>query len=127
MIPVKFSQVVKYGGHSLAPSGSVNLTFKADYSELVKTIQLNQLLNNDVTVKARIPGTDTKLMLGVFRISSLKTDGDGSSTIKLCGLNTFVEMDSLNLLPTKQDDTEYFVVRYESEIEEEEGEEDEQG
>lgn len=110
----------------MAPSGSVNLTFKADYSELVKTIQLNQLLNNDVTIKARIPGTDTKLMLGVFRISSLKTDGDGSSTIKLCGLNTFVEMDSLNLLPTKQDDTEYFIVRYESEIEEE-GEEDEQG
>jgi len=120
MIPIKVSQVVKYGGHSLAASGSVNLTFKAMYSELTKTIQLHQMLNNDVTVKAKLPGQAKPIMLGMFRISGLNTSGDGCSTIKLNGLNTYVEMDNLNLLPTKQDgDDDLFIVRYEAEIEEE--------
>lgn len=120
MIPIKVEQVVKYGGHNLAASGSVNLTFKAMYSELTKTIELHQMLNNDVTVKVKLPGRPGALTLGVFRINGLNTSGDGCSTIKLNGLNTFVEMDNLNLLPTKQDgDEDLFRVRYEAEIEEE--------
>lgn len=119
MISIKVDQVVKYGGHSLAASGSVNLTLKAMYSELTKTIQLHQMLNNDVVVKAKIPGTPGTLKLGMFRISGLNTSGDGCSTIKLNGLNTYVEMDNLNMLPTKQDGEELFRVRYEAEIEEE--------
>lgn len=123
MIPIKISQVVSYGGHSLASSGSVNLTLKGTYSELTKTIQLHQLLNNDITVKAKVPGYGP-MSLGLFRIKSLSTSGDGCSTIKLNGLNTFVEMDNLNMLPTKQDDDgDYFIVRYEAEIDEE-GEEE---
>lgn len=125
MIPIKVQQVVKYGGHSLAASGSVNLTFKAMYSELTKTIELHQMLNNDVTVKAKLPG-GRAIKLGIFRISGLNTSGDGCSTIKLNGLNTYVEMDNLNLLPTKQDDEELFVVRYEAEIEEENEEDGEE-
>lgn len=125
MIPVKVRQVVKYGGHSLAASGSVNLTLKADYSELTGTMQLYQMLNNDVTVKARMAGQKKPIPLGVFRINGLNTSGDGCSTIKLNGLNMYVEMDNLNLLPTKQDETEVFIVQYETEIEEEEdGEQD---
>lgn len=123
MIPIKISQVVSYGGHSLAASGSVNLNLKATYSELTKTIQLHQLLNNDITVKAKVPGYGP-MSLGIFRIKSLSTSGDGCSTVKLTGLNTFVEMDNLNMLPTKQDDGDYFLVRYEADVEEE-GEENE--
>lgn len=125
MIPINVSQVVTYGGHSLAASGSVNLTLKADYSELVKTIQLFQLLNNDVTVKAKIPGESKPIQLGIFRINGINTSHDGCSTIKLNGLNLYVEMDNLNLLPTKQDENELFTVRYEAEIEEEENEDEE--
>lgn len=124
MIPIKISQVVSYGGHSLAASGSVNLTLKADYSELTKTIQLHQMLNNDITVKARVPGTPP-MTLGIFRIKDLRTSGDGCSTIKLDGLNIYVEMDNLNLLPTRQDGDDRFQVRYEAEIEEEEEDDDE--
>lgn len=124
MIPIKVEQVVSYGGHSLAASGAVNLTFKANYSELEKTIELHQMLNNDATVKAKLPGRKNALMLGVFRIKALNTDGDGCSTIKLNGLNTFVEMDALNMLPTRQDSgDECFRVRYEAEIDLEDGEE----
>lgn len=119
MKSITVSQVVEYGGHSLAASGSVNLTLKAMYSELTNTIMLHQMLNNDVTVKAKLPGHNKPITLGVFRINGLNTSGDGCSTIKLNGLNTFVEMDNLNLLPTKQDDDKLFRVRYEAEIEEE--------
>ena len=45
---IKVKEVVKYHGHSLSANGSVNLTFKAGYSELTKTIQTFQMLNNDV-------------------------------------------------------------------------------
>ena len=45
---VKVKEVVKYGGHSLSANGSVNFTLKASYSELTNTIQLMQMLNNDV-------------------------------------------------------------------------------
>lgn len=125
MIPIKVTQVVKYGGHSLAASGSVNLTFKAMYSELTKTIQLHQMLNNDITVRAKLPGQARSITLGMFRINGLNTSGDGCSVIKLNGLNTYVEMDNLNLLPTKQDgDEDLFVVRYEANIEEEDEDED---
>lgn len=123
MRKIKINQVVQYGGHSLAASGSVNLTLKANYSELTKTIQLHQMLNNDVDVKAKMVDR-SPMDLGIFRIKALNTDGDGCSTIKLNGLNTFVEMDNLNLLPTKQDeDMADFIVRYTAEIEEEEEEE----
>ena len=53
---VKVKEVVKYGGHSLSANGSVNFTLKAQYSELSNTIQLMQMLNNDVSIKAKIPG-----------------------------------------------------------------------
>ena len=121
--PIDITQVVTYGGHSLSATGSVNLTFKAMYSDLDKTIMLHQLLNNDITVKAKLPGRKKPIMLGIFRIKHLDTAGDGCSAIKLNGLNTFVEMDNLNLLPTKQDgDEELFTVRYEAEVEIEEDE-----
>ena len=52
---VRVKEVVEYGGHSLSANGSVNVMFKADYSELPNSIQVMQMLNNDVTIKARCP------------------------------------------------------------------------
>lgn len=48
---VKVKEVVKYGGHNLSANGSVNLTMNASYSELVNSIQVSQMLNNDVASK----------------------------------------------------------------------------
>ena len=44
MKQIRVREVVKYGGHSLSANGSVNLTLKADYSELVNTIQVQQMV-----------------------------------------------------------------------------------
>lgn len=120
---VKVKEVVKYGGHSLSANGSVNFTLKASYSELPNTIQMMQMLNNDVTVKAKLP-TGKPMKLGMFRIKQIIIDGDGESTLKFNGLNDYIEMDNLNLLPLNNDDNKEFVIMMEAEIEieEEEGE-----
>ena len=122
---IKVKEVVKYGGHSLSANGSVNFTLKASYSELTKTIQLMQMLNNDVNIKAKLPA-GKPMKLGMFRIKQIVIDGDGESTLKFNGLNDYIEMDNLNLLPLNNDDNKEFVIMTEAEIEveEEEGEND---
>lgn len=120
---IKVKQVVKYDGHSLSSNGSVNFKLRASYSELVNSIKLMQMLNNDVTIKAKIPGSKV-MKLGIFRIKQIVFDGDGESKITLNGLNDFIEMDNLNLLPLKNsEETNEFQVLYESNVEDEENEE----
>lgn len=120
---IKVREVVKYAGHSLSANGSVNFTLKASYSELTNTIQLMQMLNNDVFIKAKLPA-GKPMKLGMFRIKQIMIDGDGESTLKFNGLNDYIEMDNLNLLPLNNDDNKEFVVMMEAETEEEEGEND---
>ena len=120
MKQIKVKQVVKYGGHSLSANGSVNFTLKAAYSELVNTIQAMQMLNNDVVIKAKVPGSKP-MKLGMFRIKQITVDGDGESTIKFNGLNDYIEMDNLNILPTNGDENKMFTVMMEADV----GEEDE--
>lgn len=121
MMNVKVKEVVKYGGHSLSANGSVNFTLKAQYSELPNTIQLMQMLNNDVNIKAKVPG-GKPMKLGFFRIKQIVIDGDGESTIKFNGLNDYIEMDNLNLLPLNTDENKEFVVLMEADIETDEDE-----
>ena len=123
---VKVKEVVKYGGHSLSANGSVNFTLKAQYSELSNTIQLMQMLNNDVSIKAKIPN-GSPMKLGFFRVKQIVIDGDGESTIKFNGLNDYIEMDNLNLLPLNSDENKEFVVLMEAEIETDEMEDIEDG
>ena len=116
---VKVQVVVTYGGHSLSANGSVNFTLKAGYSELTKTIQTMQMLNNDVIIKAKTPGEKAK-SLGYFRIKSINVGGDGESVLKFVGLNDSVEMDNLNMLPMNDSDSKEFIVMMMAEIEIEE-------
>lgn len=116
---VKVKEVVKYGGHNVSANGSVNFTLKASYSELTNTIKIMQMLNNDVNIKARIPGS-SPMKLGSFRVKQVVIDDDGESVIKFNGLNDFIEMDNLNMLPMNDSDNKEFVVLMETEINEEE-------
>ncbi|MGL5920455.1 MAG: hypothetical protein ACRCZQ_08145 [Bacteroidales bacterium] len=110
--------MVSYGGHSLSANGSVNLTLKANYSELTNTIGVMQLLNNDVSIKAKASGKAVKL--GIFRVKQIAVDGDGESKLKFTGIDQYVEMDSLNKLPLATEEIKEFAVLYESTIESEE-------
>lgn len=118
MSNIKIKEVVKYGGHSVSANGSVNLTVKANYSELVSTIKLTQLLNNDITIKAKVPGHNP-IKLGIFRIKNITIDGDGESTLKFNGLNDYIEVDNLNMLVMNDSDTKEFVTLMEADVEEE--------
>ena len=82
---LKVKQVVQYGGHSLKANGSVDFTLKAAYSELVNTIQTMQMLNNDITIKAKV--NKKVLSLGIFRIKQIIIDGDGESKLRFNGLS----------------------------------------
>lgn len=118
---IKVREIVKYGGHSLSANGSVNFTLKASYSELTNSIKLMQMLNNDVSIKAKVPGGKA-MKLGIFRVKQIIIDGDGESILKFNGLNDYIEMDNLNLLPLSTDENKEFAVLMEAEIEEEENE-----
>lgn len=116
----KVKAVVINGGYNVSANGSVNIKFIAGYSELVNTIKLQQMLNNDVTIKARIPYPNGKpqiLKLGVFRVKSTTIDGDGESKIQFNGLADYVEMDNLNLLPLATSEVKEFNILMEAEIE----------
>ena len=115
---IKVKQVVTYGGHSMSANGSVNLTLKSAYSELTKTVQQLQMLNNDVNIKAKLPG-GKPMKLGAFRIKQIAIDGDGESVLKFNGISDYIEMDNLNLLPLNSDESKEFIVMLEAEIESE--------
>jgi len=121
---LKVKEVVTYGGHSLKANGAVDFTLKAGYSELPNSIKLMQMLNNDVNIKAKVPGEKPK-KLGMFRVKQIVVDGDGESVLKFNGLNDHIEMDNLNMLPLNDSETKEFVVLMTAEIEEEDGEEEE--
>ena len=119
---LKVIEVVTYGGHNVSANGSVNLTLKASYSELVNSVALLQMLNCDVNVKAKMP--DKKpIPLGMFRIKDVDIHGDGCSVIKLNGLSDFIEMDNLNNLLIADTETKEFKMLAVAEAEEETAEE----
>ena len=113
---LKVMQVVTYGGHSLSSNVSVSLTLKAEYSELTKTIQVIQMLNEDVAVKAKLAG-QKPMKLGSFKIKDIKIDGDGESVLKFAGISDYVEMDNLNLLPLANEENKLFQILLECETE----------
>lgn len=115
---VKVQEVVKYGGHNLSANGKVGLTLNANYSELVNTIQVSQMLNNDVNIKAKMPGKKA-MLLGSFRVGKIEIFDDGESRLKFNGLSDYVEMDNLNSLPLKDEDIPEFKILIEADIEEE--------
>ena len=117
---VKVQEVVKYGGHSLSANGKVGLTLNASYSELASSIQVSQMLNEDVSIKAKLPGKKA-MMLGSFRVGKIEIFDDGESRLRFNGISDYVEMDNLNSLPLRDEDVSEFKILMEAEIEEVQG------
>lgn len=118
---VKIKEVVKYDGHSVKANGSVDLGFKAMYSELTNSMQVLQLLNNDVTIVAKFPSMKP-ISLGMFRVKNVLFDGDGESKLKFNAISDNVEMDNLNNLVS----VEEFQIMMQAEIEVEESEDNDE-
>lgn len=122
---IQIKQIVEYGGHNISSNGSVNLTVKSAYSELVNTIKLMQLLNNDITIKAKTPNSKP-FNLGVFRIKNISVSDDGESKIKFNGLSDYIEVNNLNSLILSDDEVKEFAILLKGEVEDEEGDSDEE-
>lgn len=124
---LKVKQVVTNAGYRVTANGSVSISFAAKYSELTNTIKLQQLLNNDVEIKAKVPtgtGKPQVLNLGNFRVKRTTIDDDGESKMEFNGITDYIEMDNLNKLPLNSDDVKEFTILVTAEIESEDGEDD---
>lgn len=115
---VKVKEVVRYGGHTIRANGVVDISFDAAYSELTNSVMMLQLLNNDVSIKAKIPGKKA-FHLGGFRVDRLQVDNDGESHIKFRGVTDYIETDNLMMMPLKGDDVPDFQILVEGEVEKE--------
>lgn len=117
----KVKGMYAYRGHKVSANGSVNLTLIGKYSQLTSSVQLLQMLNNDVTIQIKM-GSDKPFKIGSFRIKNIAFDDDGESIIKLNSIADFVDTDKLNNLITKDE----FNVLFSADIEEEEDDESEE-
>lgn len=116
---VEIKAIAQYGGHSMKPNGVTELMLKFDYSELTDIIMLQQMLNNDISIIAKMPNDSKAMKLGVFKIKSTNIASDGCSNVRFFSSVDFVESDNLNKLVT----TDQFKIRCNANIEiEEEGE-----
>lgn len=113
---ISIQQVVRYGGHSISRAGLTAVTFVADWSELVGTIQTLQTLGEDITIGVKVAGRKAA-KLGVFKVKSITTNGEGVSKLKFEALRDQVETDALDSLPLMQDDVPVFKVLYKATIE----------
>ena len=109
---IDVKEVVSYKGHSIKANGNVDLSFSAMYSEMVNSMKVLQMLNNDVNVFAKKPN-EKPIPLGMYRIKEVKFDGDGESTIKFNSIDTSVELDNLAKIIT----SDQFQIRMIAEVE----------
>ena len=116
---IDFKVVAKYNGHQVKPSGAVDLNLVCEYGEMRNTIQLLQLLSNDIKLSVKKP-SEKPFKIGTFRLQALNYDHDGQAKIRFNSMTDFVEVDELNrLIPDEKEDR--FVVRFAAEVELEEG------
>lgn len=114
---VKVEQVVTSGGYSINGNGITMVTFKSKYGELVNTVNMLQLLNNDIDVYATVPGEKEKMIGNNFRMKQVVVDGDGEQTVKLQGVSEFTDVSELTALPFKNSEIPEFRIKLESSIE----------
>lgn len=97
MEKIKVGLEAQYNGHSIKKNGSVDLSFKIPYSNLMDCVKLLQLLSVNIHVKANINGI-RKFPLGTFYLDKLVIDREGESTIKFNSEIDSVELDNLTEL-----------------------------
>lgn len=114
---VEVDVVCTFAGQSMNANGTTSVSFGARYDELVNVMQLCQLMSNDVTIIATVPGSDPVSLATYFRLQEIKISGDGSSVMKFKGSTSFADNDMISSLPNKQSDIQQFRVKFKAVIE----------
>lgn len=94
---IRFKAIGTYHGHSVRNNNSVDLSFKFGYDELVNSIKLIQLLNENISISAKA-GDHKPFSLGVFMIKDIKVDHDGQVVAKFNSQTDYVELDNFKYL-----------------------------
>ena len=115
MKTVTVKEIVNYKGHSIKANGIVDLSFSAMYDEITNSIKCLQMLNNDISILAKLPD-EKPIKLGIFRINSINFDHDGESNLKFKSIDDAVELDNLSKIITN----EKVQIKMDAEIDEEE-------
>lgn len=123
---IEVEQVVTSGGYSISANGVAHVTFKSKYGELVNTVNMLQLLNNDIDVTAFVPGEKPSKVARFMRIKNISVDGDGEQTVKLQGVSEFVDVEELSKLPFKNAEIPEFKVKFVSDVEVESDDDDDE-
>jgi acetylglutamate kinase len=113
--------VVQYEGHNFKKDGSLDLNFKADYSEIVNVMSLFRMLNQNITIQAKI-GREKPEALGVFSIKAINVDRDGESKIRFTSEVVNINPDKLTDLMTPET---LIVLKASASVDSEEDDEDE--
>lgn len=114
---VEVDIVCTFAGQSMNANGTTSVSFGARYDELVNVMQLCQLMSNDITIIATVPGSDPVNLATYFRLQEIKISGDGSSVMKFKGSTSFADNDMISGLPNKQSDVQQFRVKFKSLVE----------
>lgn len=99
---------VTYNNYTQKQNGVVSLKLNSEYGELYRVVELMQMLETNVKIKARI--NDKVIDLGNFKINNIKVNGSGQSNIKFNGVTEDVNLNNINLLPI---DENKFLIRAE--------------
>lgn len=116
--------VCTFAGQSMNSNGTTSISLGARYDELVNVMQLCQLMSNDITIVATVPGSDPVTLATYFRLQEIKISGDGSSVMRFKGSTSFADNDMISGLPNKQSDIQQFRVNFSSVVEIEDDTED---
>lgn len=106
---VKFKAVGNYKGHSVKANGILELNVGYKYDELTNTVLATQLLNENVTIIAKLPaGAET---LGSFMVKNISIDHDGNSVIRYNSNMDHVEANVVNDLARQKNEDIRFMFK----------------
>src|SRR5690606_37656248 len=105
---------------------SVNVQFKMPYTELTNYIQSVQMLNENVTVAARIGADKKPIKLGSYQINTINIDRDGECKLKFNSQLDFVDASNLNELAGRTDEPLMVLMKANIDIDDDDLEEEEE-
>lgn len=123
IVKIKFEG--QYVNHDVKANKAVNVQFKMPYSELSQYIQTIQMLNENVTVGAKIGADKKPINLGTYMVQSINIDRDGEGKIKFNSQLDAVDANALNDLAIRNDEPLMIMLKANIDVEEEAAEEEE--
>lgn len=117
---VKVKTEGKYVNHNVKANKAVDVVFSMPYTELKNYIQTIQMLNENVTLAAKIGADKKPIKLGTYMVNSINVDRDGQGKLKFNSTLDHVDANALNDVAARNDEPLSVLLKAEIELEDEE-------